>query len=442
MIKRILLCSIYFLVSIACGAYASERKLPLQDTEYLKGIYQSTFDGILFFTEPKTGLPYDVSDFRRATSISNIGLYIGVVSIGFRTKLIEREEAVIKIDAALKSLEQIKKWRGFPITWVGVSSLKQEYGPGFSYADHVGNLLCGLIAASDIFPKEFRKRIDDFISPMDFGSTYDSSTGWLKGGYNTQKEAFDVRQPWGKWYYNLLASDTRHFSLFAITLGNVPETHWEKLIRDTAPWGELDKEILAAINAQVCPYYAPGIEGGGMFMQFLPAIFLDEKKLPMEKSAMNFARCQIDLAIRNRQFPFWGISACESPDAKSYIGWGKLKKNIISPHASVLAIGFFPKETVENLKNLQAAGARPAYFDSKSGKEYDFGFTDSFDTASGQASKHYLALDQSMLFLSLANYLNKDIVRKSFNHHPLGRKINKTMRRLEKKYGDTKRLGL
>ena len=404
------------------------------DIIYLQNVYKATFTCISFFTHPQTGLPYDSSTLKRETSISNIGLYIASVAIASDTGLISRKDALARIDKVLDSLDKIKKWHGFPITWIKIDTLSQAYGPGFSYADHAGNLVCGLLVVSAIFPKELASRIDGFISKMDFAAAYDSHTGWLKGGYNTAKDDFDVRQPWGEWYYNLLAGDTRHFSLIGIVNKQIPEAHWFKLSRDKTPAGRLDWELAKMLfpgKINDMPYYSPGMEGGGLFMQYLPGIFIEERKLPIGISAKNLSKSQIEFSRKKGYYPFWGISSCESPDGKSYLGWGVLKENVVTPHAVVLAVEDHPKETVEALSALDKKGVRPLYKDDK-GAMRDFGFTDSYDLNSEKASRNYLTLDQCMLFLSLANYLHDGIVRRSFDSCPVGHKVNEAESYLEK----------
>lgn len=393
------------------------------DTDYLRGVYKHTFLGISFFVNEKTGLPYDVSDFRNATSISNIGLYMASVAVAAQTGLLPGEEALKRLDMAMSSLEKVQKWNQFPVTWVNVETLQRDFGPSFSYADHVGNLVCGLLVVEGIFPKEFANRIDKFITPMQFNTAYDPVTGWLKGGYNLDKKDFDINQPWGKWYYNILASDTRHFSLIGITLGEIPETHWEKLNRSTNASSKWDKELKSAMKKDL-PYYWPGIEGGGIFMQYLPGIFLPEKGLPMGESAKNLAQAQIEYAKKDGYSPIWGISASETPDGKGYLGWGGMRLDVVTPHACVLAVEYFPQESVDSLRALEAKGMRPG----------EFGFTDAYDTVTSTCSKNYLILDQSMLFLSLANYLEKGVVRRSFEATVLGKSVVKKLKQLEGKH--------
>lgn len=401
------------------------------DIAYLEQLYKDTFNCLNFFVHSDTGLPYDVSDYRSATSTSNIGLYMVSMAVGYKTGLLTRDEAVSKIEKTFTSLEKIEKWHGFPITWVNVATLQREFGESFSYGDHVGNLICSLLAVAGIFPEEFGQRVDAFIEPMDFVSTYDDATGWVKGGYHLGKKDFDVEQSWGKWYYNLLASDVVSFFLAGHALGYFPEKQWQKLNRDRNPWGQLDREVNKILGVSRCPYFSPGMEGGGLFMQYISGIFINTDDTALGTSAVNFAYAQKKLAEVNNMLPFFGVSACESPDGNSYIGWGAMDKHIVTPHASVLAVKLFKDDVIANLKALEANNVRLEFLDPKTEQKHAFGFTDSYDVRTKQASSRYLMLDQGMLFLSLANFLHADVVRESFAKHSLGAKMNAKMRELD-----------
>jgi len=56
------------------------------------------------------------------------------------------------------------------------------------------------------------------------------------------------------------------------------------------------------------------------------------------------------------------------------------------------------------------------------GKKLNFGFRDSLNWKIGFVSSGYLALDQTMIFLSLANYLYDGMVWKNFKKDPMVQK--------------------
>jgi hypothetical protein len=430
-ITKIGVSALILLVGNGWSAIAAEKSLSDKDQAYLHQLYRDTWGGLDYFTHPISGFPLDVNSGKTATSISNIGLYMAATAIAGQTHLLNEKAAYARLDRVFSSLEKVKKWRGFPITWVRVDDGSPAYGPKFSYADHNGNLICSLLVVAGAYPKRYAARVKKFIKPMQFQITYDPKVKMIKGGFDLSRQDFDVKQPWGNWYYNLLASDTRHFGLLGMALEKIPHAYWLNLTRHTRFTDPLDQEMISHLKSEQ-RYFWPGMEGGGLFMQYLPAIFLDEKALPMGNSARTMAAAQIAMARADGTYPVWGISASESPDGKGYLGWGALKKNVITPHASMLAIEDFPQETLANLRVLDKNGMRPAIV--QQGKKFSWGFTDAYDVRTQRCSAHYLALDQGMAFLSLANFMFKGIVRRNFIQTKLGNQTQALLFKLESTY--------
>ena len=52
----------------------------------------------------------------------------------------------------------------------------------------------------------------------------------------------------------------------------------------------------------------------------------------------------------------------------------------------------------------------------------EYGFYDSIQVKTGKVNTQYLALDQGMSFLALANYLEKGYIQKLFQQDPIGQK--------------------
>jgi cyclic beta-1,2-glucan synthetase len=400
-----------FLTIFAVGFFVfrtthSAGSAPLSESEksYLLSVYRGTWNYLGTFVEKQTGLPYDSNARQPATSLSNVGLYLASTAIAYRTGLILKQEADERIEKCLESLEKIETWRGFPRPWILVRTLKPTYGEEFSYGPHIANLLGGLIVTKASYP-EGSARIRRLIQKMELKSLYEKRNGWLKGGYNVKKKDFAVFQPWGHWYYKYFASETRLLSFYAIAAGAVPKAHWFSLIR---PSQKKEGET----------FFISGYEEGGLITQFLSGIFLDERRTEMGDSQRSYARYQMKYAKKIKA-PVWGWSASESPQGR-YLAHGELLEDIVAPYASVLAAIYFPKEAVQNLKKLEELGVRPAA--KEVGRSMDFGFRDSVNWKAGEISKHYLTLDQAMIFLSLANLLYEGIVWRSFGEDPSAQK--------------------
>ncbi len=373
-------------------------KLTETQRAYLQTIYKDTFRFIDDFTDKKTNLPYDSNHLeKKATSTTNIGFYLACVAIAGKTNVIESDLALKKIQQTLESLEKIPTWLHFPLTWVEIDTLNQAYGTSFSYADHLGNLIASLLVVKQLYP-ETNQKIVQYLENFQLKLFYDPSTKWLKGGYDTRKKDFTIKQLWGNWYYNLAGADTRFLSFYGIAKGDFPPEHWTALNWNTEKKYEHT-------------YLQPGWQGGGLFMQYITGIFLDEKNQVVGKSAKNFAAAQIKHAQKNN-YAVWGWSAAQAPWGE-YRGWGKIMDRVVSPHASVLAIEDFPDEVIANLKKLDEMNLRIPWH------EKNYGYRDSVDILSGKTTDTYLMLDQAMLFLSLANYLHEGIVRKNCMADPV-----------------------
>jgi hypothetical protein len=141
-------------------------------------------------------------------------------------------------------------------------------------------------------------------------------------------------------------------------------------------------------------------------MQYVTGLFLDERETEIGKSAADFAWAQMAHADRIGA-PVWGWSASESPDGKSYLGWGAISDNVVTPHASALAAVYYPRRVVANLRQLEKRHVRTPF----QGDERPF--RDSFDWRANRVSETYLCLDQAMMFLSLANVLHDGVVWKA-----------------------------
>ena len=85
---------------------------------------------------------------------------------------------------------------------------------------------------------------------------------------------------------------------------------------------------------------------------------------------------------------------------------------MVSPHASALALNLMPAAAITNLRGL--AERYDIYG--------DYGFYDAVDPLSGEMAYGYLALDQAMLFIALANYLKDGCVQDRFASDPIARR--------------------
>lgn len=365
------------------------------DRRYLEGVYRDTWACLAYFVSPTTGLPYDSSRRLPSTSTTNIGFYLAACAVAGRTGLIPPAESKQRLEAALSNLEKIPRFLGgFPVTWVHVDTLQPTENQ-FSTVDHLSNLTASLLVVKGIMP-ELAGRIDKILTPMNWGDLYDPVRLWYKGGWRLDKKDFDVQQKGWEWHYSFLAADTRFGNVWGIGTGQVPPESWAALNRG--------RETKYGFS-----YFVPGWQGGGLFMQCVTGLFLDERETALGKSAADFAWAQMAHADRISA-PVWGWSASESPDGKNYLGWGAISDDVVTPHASALAALYYPRRAADNLRQLEKRRVRAA---SPGDKRFPFGFRDSFNWRTNRVSETYLCLDQSLMFLSLANVLHDGVLWKA-----------------------------
>jgi hypothetical protein len=396
--KKLVLLLAALCVSLPGITFAGAKQdLSPEDYAYLQGVAKDTWASIEYLIEPKTGLPYDISRKKPTyTSVSNIGVYLGAISIAVEMNFIDRQEAVKRVSKLLDSVEKLPTFNGFAQSWHDVVTLQPSTDdPWVSILDS-GNLACGYIVARQEFP-ELKGRISKLLEAMDWSKVYNKDRQMLLGGYNMQKKAFN-----NGWLLSVMGTDARGAFIIAIGTGKVPPEMW----------GKVTKNMEYKYGFR---YYQPGWSGGGLFMQMIDTCFLDLRNTDMWKSAASFAGAQIFHA-KVIDAPVWGWSACDSPN-EGYLGYNNWRDYVVTPHASVLPISIFPKESLANLRKLQELGAREDF--ELDGKKYAFGFRDSIDFVKGKATNTYLVLDQSMLFMSLCNYLTDGKMWELSNRDPI-----------------------
>ena len=327
------------------------------------------------------------------TSVTNIGLYIASVLGALDLDLETHSEAVKKLNTTLTSIENLQKWHGFPQCWNHVVSLKPSSNDLNISTVDLGNFVAGLILLRQRIP-ELSDRVSTLLDAMDWSWLYDPDEELLYGCRYPNGTASD-------WHYDWLAADSRLAYFISIGTEKIPPGSWDNLNRSKEP--------------QKCAnlwHFEPGWEGGGLFMQFLPGIFLDEAGSKLGESAGNFAKDQICYA-QQIGAPAWGWSATALPNGE-YCGYLCERDDILVPHASILAIDCVdPDALITNLRTLETLGARSQVSDGT--QMFDFGFCSSVNWQTGEISSKYLLLDQSMAFLSLVNPLTNVSLRTVFS---------------------------
>ncbi|WP_182480093.1 GH36-type glycosyl hydrolase domain-containing protein [Bartonella chomelii] len=230
----------------------------------------------------------------------------------------------------------------------------------------------------------------------------------LSIGYRVQENKLDES------CYDLLASEARLSSLFAIAKGDIKFKHWFHLGRLLIPIGW--KGALLSWS-------------GSMFEYLMPSLVMREPLGSiLDQTNRLIIRHQIQYA-RKRGLP-WGISeaAFNARDHLmnyQYSNFGApslglqrgLSRNaVIAPYASILAAQYMPTQALINLKRLRDLGALGAY-----------GYYDSIDFTPSRVPKgeqyaivrNYYAHHHGMSILAINNVIFEGRMRNRFHSDPV-----------------------
>lgn len=246
---------------------------------------------------------------------------------------------------------------------------------------------------------ELGRRAEEIAFGMDFKFLYDPEARLFRIGYNESTGQPDAN------HYDLLATEARLASFFAIAKHDVPVEHWFFLGRPVTRLR--GKPSILSWN-------------GSMFEYLMAPLFLPGRRDTLlgesEATSVEYQRRY----ARERGVP-WGISesAFAVTDADGNYQYrafgapglgmrrGLTEDLVIAPYASALALCCWPKAAVTNLKRLAELGARGIY-----------GYYDAVDFTPGRAPsgekfipvRTYMAHHHGMTMGAIANALKDDLL--------------------------------
>ncbi|WP_461604062.1 GH36-type glycosyl hydrolase domain-containing protein [Aeromonas rivipollensis] len=243
---------------------------------------------------------------------------------------------------------------------------------------------------------------------MDFGFLLNEERRLLSIGYSLSDNRLDGS------CYDLLASEARLASLFAIAKGDIVTSHWFRLGRAATPLGT---------GAALISW------SGSMFEYLMPALVM---RAPVGSQLEQTSRLIVDAQIRYGHalgIP-WGISesAYNARDMEftyQYSNFGipqlALKRGlaedrVVAPYATGLAAMINPGAALANFQRLAAMGGRGRY-----GFYEALDFTPSRLPDSQQVAivQSFMAHHQGMTIVALANALHGGQMRARFHEDPM-----------------------
>ena len=359
-------------------------------------------------------LPYTMVAER--TSPTNIGLYLLATVCAKAFGWIQLSDCLARCEATLDTLGRMARLRGHFFNWYDTRNLAPLLPAYVSTVDSgnlCGHLLtvanacdewvqqAGVALSADAREGSDTARLQAIAATCralaleaEFGFLFDRKRRLLHIGYRVAEQALDAS------YYDLLASEARLASLWAIAKGDIPSKHWMALGR---------------------PLFAKGRGAGlrswsgSMFEYLMPQLTLEE--LPdsvLGQAGLSAVLEQMAYGARTG-LP-WGVSesayaASDHTLAYQYAPQGvpqlALRRTppgelVVAPYATALAAMWLPVAACENFRRLESLQARGA-----------MGFIESLDfTAARQSGnstvtpvRAYMAHHQGMTIVALAHVL-------------------------------------
>ncbi|MCM2476645.1 protein ndvB [Rhizobium sp. CG5] len=253
-----------------------------------------------------------------------------------------------------------------------------------------------------------RDRTRDIAFSMDFAFLFRPERRLLSIGYRVESRELDEA------CYDLLASESRLTSLFAIAKGDLPTEHWYRLGRQVVPVGS---------RAALISW------SGSMFEYLMPPLVMQERQGGILNQTNNLVVKEQISHGKRLNIP-WGISeaafnARDHQLAYQYTNFGVptlgLKRGlgqnaVVAPYASILASQYDPKAALENLERLRKLGALGAYGFHDA---VDFTPTRLPDGKTCAVVYNYYAHHHGMSIAAVANVAFNGLLRELFHSDPV-----------------------
>jgi len=379
---------------------ASQRKdvLDKSQIEFLETLMRDTWTFIDEACDPATGIPQNFHDRSGIGSFTNggtVGLYMASLATASRIGLIDDDLATQRFEKVLTSMEKVHQSHGFFPNFF-YSDLRTIPREGVMIIADYNLYPSGLIVARQRWP-QYEKRISAYLDSIEWERMYNKKDNKIVWGYDLATE-----KAVGSGLF--LAGDTTTAVTMMIAEGVVPANIWDGMIRDP-------------MEGKTGTIYQPGNKFGVTYVSAITGLFFYEHDIEAGQTVGNLGWHQY-LFSRKRGYPLWGWSNCMIP-GRNYTEMGYIPEWTVTPHALALLIDYYPRHVTAALQKMQALGGEipPEGFEGKK-----WGLRGCYDMQRNYWGKNYLQLEQTMLFIALANFLHDNVVRDMFVNDPLIKK--------------------
>ncbi len=306
-----------------------------------------------YVTESDNFLPPDnvqyspVYRVAHRTSPTNIGMYLLSCVSASELSVIDTETAETCIKRTINTVNKLKKYHGNLYNWYSTEDLSVS-GDFVSSVDS-GNFLCCMVMVKEWLKEKNKDSalinlMEGIIGEADLSVFYNKARNLFSTGINADSGKLTPN------CYDMLMSEARMLSYFAIAKEQVPKNHWNALSRTMSKSGK---------------YAGPVAWTGTMFEFFMPELLLDSKRGSLSFEALKYAvHCQKERGKRTR-FPF-GVSEsayfsfdkelnylykAHGVQALALCG-GMNREYVISPYSTFLALSHGFNACMNNLARL------------------------------------------------------------------------------------------
>jgi hypothetical protein len=344
---------------------------------------------------------------------------VGARDLGFITDA----EATDRLRRVLDTLDHLEKHEGFFFNYYDTTTLERTSN-FISFVDSSW-LTAGLMVVKSAVPA-LADRVQRLLDAESYRFFYDDVAQQMSHGYYVNVPTRS------EYHYGVLYTEARLGSLIALGRGDAPEEHWFALVRTYPPEASWQRQKPEGWRARTVrghriesgTYEWKGLRyvpswGGSMFEALMPTLVVDEARFAPKSLGRNgeaHAAVQRRYATEELGYPVWGLSPATKPTSDGYGEYGVRElgtlgypAGAIAPYAAALAVLALPDEAMANLR--QIAERYDAYG--------EYGFYDSVDPVSGRVAYQYLALDQAMTLIALADALHDHCVQKYFAADPV-----------------------
>ena len=350
-------------------------------------------------TQPPTGTAH-------RTSPTNMGFAL-LSALSAHALGIDNGNGLALAEQMLTTMEQLPRWNGHFYNWYHTCTLRPMPPLYVSTVDS-GNCAAALLAAANALrgwgQDELAARAQALCDGMDFALLYDPQRRLMHIGIDTGSG----RRSEG--YYDLLESEARLTSYFAVARGDVPREHWRALSR-----AQVQHE-----RYRGCVSWS-----GSVFEYLMPELFL-----PPQRDSLLWESAKFCLRVQRRRVRAgqpWGVSesayfALDSALSYRYKAHGCAalamqpdmdRELVLSPYSAFLALAVAPRAAVRDLRRFAARGLPGQY-----------GFREALDCTrartggGGQIVHCVMAHHQGMSLLSACNALCGGQVQRWFLADP------------------------